>query len=251
MLINWFTVLAQIGNFLILIYLLNRFLFKPILRAMAERERTMAEALNRAEQAEQSAEKKALALEKERAALEDARESLMEEAREQVTRWREDTLKSAKDEVETLRNVWMANMTRDRRAFLDGIKQRLVEQVVHIGGKVIRDLADQGLNRQVLQVFLEKVAEGKDELIRNAAKGGILVQSGIPLQEDDAKALQEGLSKWFPDDARIQLESVPELGLGIQVVAGDRKVAWHLADHLRGLEKEIMENLFKDSRMKS
>ena len=55
----------------------------------------------------------------------------------------------------------------------------------------------------MLQVFLDKVAEGKDELIRNAAKGGVLVQSGIPLQEDDAKALQEQLNQWFPDDARI------------------------------------------------
>ena len=45
MLINWFTVLAQIINFLILVFLLKRFLYKPILRAMAEREEKMADAL--------------------------------------------------------------------------------------------------------------------------------------------------------------------------------------------------------------
>ena len=170
----------------------------------------------------------------------------MAEARDQVAQWREDTLKGARVEMDVLRDVWMANMTRDRQAFLDGLKQRMAEQVVHIGGKVVRDLADQGLNRQVLQVFLEKVAHGKDELTRHVEKAGIVVQSGIPLEEGDEKELRERLSQWFPGETRIQLESAPELGLGIQVLAGDRKVAWHLADYLRDLEKEIMENLFKD-----
>jgi hypothetical protein len=103
-LINWFTVLAQIVNFLILIYLLKRFLFKPILRAMAEREKKMAEALNRAEKAEQKAAAEAKALPRRKAAFAgEARETLMVEAREQVARWREDTLKGAKEEVEALR----------------------------------------------------------------------------------------------------------------------------------------------------
>lgn len=250
MLINWFTVLVQIVNFLILIYLLKRFLFKPILRAMAEREKNMADALNRAEQAEQTAQARARALEKEKTALAKAREGLMAEARNQVAQWREDTVKEARDEVEALRGAWLSNMTRDRQAFLDGLKQRMVEQVVHISGKVIRDLADQGLNRQVLRVFLEKVADGKDALSRNAMKRGIVVQSGIPLEDDDVQTVRERLSQWFSGGTRIQFESAPELGFGIQLMAGDYKTAWHLADYLRDLEKEIMENLFKDPRMK-
>ena len=251
MLINWFTVLAQIVNFLILIWLLKRFLFKPILRAIADREKTIAQALNRAEQAEQKAEERALALEKERGDLANARDGLMLEARDQVAKWREETLKGARNEVETLQSAWLANMTRDRRAFLDGLRQRMVEQVMHIGGKVIRDLADQDLNRQVCRVFLEKVSHVRDELTRNAVKGGVVVQSGIPLEADDAKTLKERLSQWFPGENRIQIEPAPELGFGIQVVAGDRKVAWHLADYLQDLEKEIMENLFQDALVKS
>ena len=251
MLINWFTVLAQIVNFLILIYLLKRFLFKPILRAMAEREKNMVETLNRAEQAEQKAQQKAQELEEAKEAFAQDRETLMAEAREQVAKWREDTLKGAREEIETLRGTWIASMTRDRKAFLDGLKKRMVEQVVHIGGKVILDLADQTLNRQVLQVFLEKVSESRDELMGSGVKGSVLVQSGIPLEADDVTTLRQGLARWFPVDADIQLEPAPDLGLGIQLLAGDRKVAWHLTDYLEDLEKEIMENLFKDARMTS
>ena len=37
--INWFTVIAQVINFLILVWLLKRFLYKPVLNAIAEREK--------------------------------------------------------------------------------------------------------------------------------------------------------------------------------------------------------------------
>ena len=80
----------------------------------------MPQALNRAEQAEQKAEERASALEKERADLANARDGLMLEVRDQVAKWREETLKGARNEVETLQSAWLANMTRDRRAFLDG-----------------------------------------------------------------------------------------------------------------------------------
>ena len=248
MLINWFTVLAQIVNFLILIYLLRRFLFKPILGAMAEREKKIADALSRAEEAEQKAKEAAQSLEEARAAYDREREKRMAEAREQVAKWQEETLNAAREEVDALRRAWMANMTRERQAFLEGLKQRMVEQLVDVGERVFRDLADQGLNRQVVKVFLEKLAPEKGEISRHGAKDAVLVQSGIPLGDEDAEILREKLSRWLPEQTPIQLESVPGLGFGIELVAGDLKTAWHLADYLRDLEKEIMENLFKDAR---
>ena len=250
MLINWFTVLAQMVNFLILIYLLKRFLFKPILKAMAEREKKMAETLNRAEKAEQIAQEKTAALAAEKRAFHEERDALMVLARAQVEQWREETLEAAREEVTALQDAWVADMNRDRRVFLEGLKARMVEQVVHMGEKVFRDLADQALNRQVLRVFLEKVAEGKEALRPVPVKGNILVQSGIPFEEDDAKRLREGLRRWFPGDTEIELETAPEIGFGIQLVAGDEKTAWHLSDYLRDLEAHIMDNLFKDTRVK-
>ena len=42
MLIDWFTVVAQVVNFLILVWLLKRFLYKPILDAIDAREKRIA-----------------------------------------------------------------------------------------------------------------------------------------------------------------------------------------------------------------
>ena len=47
--IDWFTVIAQVINFLILVWLLKRFLYKPVLNAIAEREKKIAAQLSDAE----------------------------------------------------------------------------------------------------------------------------------------------------------------------------------------------------------
>ena len=64
MLIDWFTVSFQVINFLILIALLKRFLYGPIIRAMEERESTIAARLFEAERAEKEAETRAAFLAK-------------------------------------------------------------------------------------------------------------------------------------------------------------------------------------------
>jgi F-type H+-transporting ATPase subunit b len=45
MLIDWFTVGAQVVNFLILVWLMKRFLYKPILHAIDAREKRIAKEL--------------------------------------------------------------------------------------------------------------------------------------------------------------------------------------------------------------
>ncbi len=250
MLINWFTVLAQIINFLILVFLLKRFLYKPILRAMAEREKKMADALNRARESEKRALERFNELEAEKHALVSAREALKDKARAEIELWREGMLETIRTEMETLRKNWTENVIRERRSFLDSAKKMVAEQVMAVGEKVLRDLADEGVNKQVVRVFLEKLAEKETGFFTTKMDRPTVIQSGVPLEEMERERIKEGLDKWMPGAAGIQFQVEPGLGMGIQVVTGDRKVGWNLSDYLQDMEKEILENLFTDPRVK-
>jgi len=57
MLIDWFTIGAQALNFVILVWLLKRFLFKPILHAIDEREKRIATELANADKEKADAQK--------------------------------------------------------------------------------------------------------------------------------------------------------------------------------------------------
>jgi F-type H+-transporting ATPase subunit b len=249
-LIDWFTVLAQIVNFLILIYLLKRFLYGPIIRAMEKREKNMASALDQAKNAEKEAARMSLELEKERQALISSKERLLAEAKAEVDSWRENKLKASKEEIEALRKSWMDRLNDDRQTFLNALKRRIAEQIIVISDKVLKDLADENLEQQIIKVFLEKVSDKKDEFIEKDLNRTVSIRSGLPLSEDQVQGIRERIGQLFPMTSPIQFHVQPDLGMGIQVIAGDRKVAWNLAEYLEDLEKQIMTGLFTDIRVK-
>ena len=155
MLIDWFTVLAQIINFLILIYLLKRFLYGPIIKAMEKREKNMVDALDRAKNAEKEASQRSLELEKEKEALMHSKERLLAEAKAEVDAWRERKLKASKEEIEALRKSWLDRLNDDRQTFLNALKRRIAEQIIHcffgcgsrLGGSRFSRIAKQVIER--------------------------------------------------------------------------------------------------------
>ena len=74
------------------------------------------------------------------------------------------TLKASKEEIEALRKSWMDRLNAERQTFLATLKRRIVEQVIDISDKVLKDLANENLDQQIIQVFLEKVSEKKGRL---------------------------------------------------------------------------------------
>ena len=250
MLIDWFTVLAQIINFLILIYLLKRFLYGPIIRAMEEREKKMTAAMDRAKDAEKEAERMSLELERERQALISSKERLLAEAKAEVDAWRESKLKASKEEIEALRKSWMDRLNDDRQTFLNALKRRIAEQIIVISDKVLKDLANENLEQQIIKVFLEKVSEKKDEFVEKDLNRTVSIQSGLPLSEDQVQGIRERIGQLFSLTSPIQFDISADLGMGIQFIAGDRKVAWNLAEYLEDLESQIMTGLFTDIRVK-
>ena len=118
MLIDWFTVFAQILNFLVLVYLLKRFLYGRIIRAMDEREKTIALGLEEAQQKKDDAQQEMdryIAKNKE---LDDHRQALLAGMKEEVEAHRKDLMNDARKQVETVRVAWYQSLERENRPFL-------------------------------------------------------------------------------------------------------------------------------------
>ena len=81
--INWFTVIAQIINFLILVWLLKRFLYKPVLNAIDEREKKIAAQLSDAETKKAEAQKERDVFEQKNEAFDKERAARMNKVQEE------------------------------------------------------------------------------------------------------------------------------------------------------------------------
>lgn len=251
MLINWFTVFAQIINFLILVFLLKKFLYGPIIKAMAERERKMAEALESARQAEEEARERSRKLEEETRSFSAAKERLMDEARKNIEAWREDRLKNTRDEVEKMREIWIDTLNREKQDFLDKLKTQIVNQVVSISQKALTDLADDDLESRVIKVFLEHMENPEHRSELEKASGVMRITTGFELEPLVSDQLRERFSQWFPKAKRFEFEYNEALGIGLEILIGDRKMEWNLGSYLVNLEQEIMTGLFEKAGRKN
>ena len=248
MLIDNFTIIAQAINFMILVYLLHRFLYGPVIRIMDEREKKISQTMEQAKRAEEAAAKTAHELAKEKQVFIDTREQLLADAHKDIENWRETQVEAVKSEIEGLRGALKNSLEKEQQAFLGRLKEEVTRQVLRISEKAIKDLAAQRLENRIIFVFLEKVKALEKQLEMKNFTGDVRVTSGFELDPEMTLELSRKFSEWFPKSKSIGFNRSEALGMGIEVTAGDRKTAWNLDKYLTGLEEEIRFHLKTDIR---
>src|SRR5271163_4623099 len=129
MLINWFTVCAQAINFLILVWLLKRFLYKPILHAIDEREKGIAAQLASAEAKGATAQKERDDFHHKNEVFDQQRAALMTKATDEAKVERHPLLAEAKKDAHTLRAKRQDALQIERKNLNQEILRRTQEEV--------------------------------------------------------------------------------------------------------------------------
>lgn len=240
MLIDWFTVAAQAINFLILAWLLKRFLYGPIIAAMQERREGLAYELSQARDAREEADILADELSKKREELEREAQAMLIKARAEADERREQWQKEAKAEVEARSQAWIEAVEREQAALGDRLRHRIGEQVVRLSEKVLQDLAGDDLEARALEDFISRLPHSDVEA---QVSGDVTVRTGFPLSENVLDRLETAIGKHFPDCGAIETVEDNSLGFGIVMVGGDTKWEWNLASYMDDVESAIFAEL--------
>ena len=103
MLIDWFTIAAQVLNFLILVWLLKRFLYQPILQALDAREQRIATELADADAKKAEAQKERDEFQDKNEEFDQQRVALLSKAKDEAKAERQRLLEEARQAAEALR----------------------------------------------------------------------------------------------------------------------------------------------------
>src|SRR5271169_5229977 len=98
MLIDWFTVVAQAVNFLVLVWLLKRFLYKPVLAAIDAREKKIAAELEDAADSKAQTQVERDEFQRRNEAFDKQRDELLRKATEEANAERQRLLGAARTE---------------------------------------------------------------------------------------------------------------------------------------------------------
>lgn len=245
MLVDWFTVAAQVVNFLILVALLKRFLYRPILEAMDAREARIAAQLAEAEKNRKAAAAEQTEVHQERQALEDRRQELLAQAEKEAEAHKQDLIGKLRQEIEELRARWTAALARERDLFFQDLRRRLIAQVTAVSRRAFRDLAGLDLEQRLLEVFLQRLKSlepaARTEFVEAAkeAGGNVFITTGFEMPAAMQTRIIQALQELSGQTLAPRFESNPEVVSGIEVKAGGCKIAWSLDNFLQGLEEAL------------
>ena len=249
MLIDWFTVGAQALNFIILVWLLKRFLYKPILDAIDAREQRIAAKLADADAKKADAQREHDEFQHKNEELDRQRAALLHKATQEAKAERERLIDEARSAADAVAASRQEALRSEAQKLLQAVRRRTEQEVFAIARKALADLATTSLEERIGEVFMRRLRtmndetkQGLTEALRTATEPAV-VRSVFELPAAQRAAIQNALNEAFSADVRVRYETAPDLVSGIEFTANGQKLGWSIAEYLASLEQGVGELL--------
>ena len=239
MLFDWFTILAQIVNFLVLVALMKRFLYGPLIAAIDAREKSIAARIAEAARKEQEAGARMEQLAKETAETEQEKAGVLAAAREDADRQRGEIVARARENVKALEARWRDELEREKGAFLDEVRRRAATEILAATRDALRDLACADVQRCAMNAFLEKLRSLDPAVLRVFAKEGVTVVSRDDLPAEMRGAVARTLEDRLGAPAAITFERAPAMAWGVELRGSGQRIGWTPDAYLDSLEDKL------------
>lgn len=220
MTIDWWTLLLQTVNFLVLVWLLQHFLYKPVRAVIAKRRALTEQALLKAEASEQDAATAKAEFEAKSAELERSREASVKAAQQTAEADAKTIIAQARKEAGQIEDEARKVAEDTHSAAMANLKQEIVATAVKIAETILRKTAGSDLNDVFLYRILDEIdALDKEDRARIdadiAGKGGALeVATPMTLTEAERDNWTKTLSE------RLRLRSAPSFATEPDLLGG-------------------------------
>ncbi len=245
MLINWFTVGAQALNFLILVWLLKRFLYGPILAAIDAREKKIAAILADATAKQADAKKDRADFQQKNEAFDQQRIALLKQATDDANAERQHLLDDARKAATALSAKQLEAMRNEAKTLRESVSKRTEQEVFAIARKALADLATASLEERMSEVFtrhlrtMDETSKASLAAALKSATAPAIVRSAFDLPPEPRAAIQNALNETFAMQVNLQFETSPDLVSGIELTTNGQRVGWSISDYLTSVEKGV------------
>ncbi len=252
--IDWFTVIAQVINFFILVWLLRRFLYKPILKAVDAREKKIADQLKEAKKDKNEAKKEQDEFAKKNDDFDQQKKDLMDKAIAETKEARLRLLEEARNDANTLSAKLNEASKTAQENLNHEIAQKTQLEVFAIARKTLADLASVSLEEQVVTIFIRHLSELKPEEKKKFISafavdtGTISVRSAFDLPDKQQTVFKDAMKEILGNKIHVDFDTSPDLIGGIELTANGYKLSWSIAEYLHSLQKDIAEMIQAKSK---
>ena len=155
--LDWKILLAQFINFAILVFVLWKFGYKPIMNFLDERKKKIEQGVEDAQKATEKLEQMEV---KEKEVIANAKKeaiAIIDQAKEDADKKRQEMIAKAKEEVKTVIDQEKAKIKAEREETTKQIKKEVGELIAVAVEKVVDERLDQDKDRKMIEKVLKEV----------------------------------------------------------------------------------------------
>jgi F-type H+-transporting ATPase subunit b len=243
MFIDWITVAAQIANFLVLVWLLKRFLYRPILDGIDRREADIAARIEHAEAVRMEGETAAAEHRAALAVLDGEKADILEAARAAAADEQTGLRRDARAVLEKEQAQWRLQIENERTAYLAKLRAAGAQAIFSLTAKALKDLADVRLEDQIAGRLESRLSKHGPDFRQVAQTAGRAVAvSSFPLSEDRRDSLRRAFSQAV-GGADLTFRTDPQGPLGLTVQMGGLRLGWTVESYLDDLDMALNARL--------
>ena len=244
--IDLVTLIAQIINLLVLIWLMKKFLYQPVLKMISERQALIDAEIERAHQARQEALLQEAKYNRKVADFEAKRSDMMGQTRQEVEAFKQKLLAESKQAISYSRKNWQVELEQEKQSFDAGLQASIVKNFKLFARDALKDMADVELTSLILKKFEEKMQKMSKpvykQMLNNILKNGrITVFTDSKLDTKTKAGIKSFLTDLFRLDATVKFEFEEDTDLicGVLIQAGEHQISWNLKNYLEDFEDNM------------
>ncbi|HTP66320.1 MAG TPA: F0F1 ATP synthase subunit delta [Geobacteraceae bacterium] len=221
---NVWTFLFQIINFIVLLFILKRLLYRPVRQILEKRRALIQESIENAEKVGKEAQELKERHEAKLRELDAERERMLDGMRAEALEEKRRLLAEAAKETDARLAQGLALLEMENRTFAHGLKERAVETVTLFSTKILQGIADEDLHRALWRRLLAGLGAIAQEMAGKGLREEALeieLCSAYPLGEEDIDVLRKSLESLLSRKVQVRLTVDGALIAGVTVRSRD------------------------------
>lgn len=242
MLIDWFTVIAQIVNFLVLVALMKRFLYGPLVKAIDDREARIAGQLDEAALKKKQAGFEMQQVQQQISELDTRGAKIIADARNQAEGKKNEMIETARSSVKGLEQRWRDDLRLEQTTFFSEIRHTAAAEILAITRDVLADLASTDIEHGAVQAFLGKLESFDAVALKKLSVNGLTVVSARELPPELQHQIEETIEKMI-GAVSLRFELSREMAWGIALQGDGQRIGWTPDTYLDSFEEKLKSAL--------
>jgi F-type H+-transporting ATPase subunit b len=241
---NIWTLLFQIINFVVLLYILRRILYKPIREIIEKRRGLIAKTVEDAEKTKKEALELKKKHQEELNKLKNIQNQMLEETRDEALKDRNKLLNEAKKDADKMNEKEKALFDAEKRRTVSELKNKTLEIVSVFASNLLKDISDEELHKAIFRKFVKENGKIIFDISKIKGKEEILnidFVTAYPLPVADVKTFQETLESQLAKRVKMNTTVDKTLIAGIRVKAYDMIYDSSLAGQVNALTSQLKE----------